>query len=62
MDQYKAGDDRYSHLAESDIEKVQQSVEQTHKWLEEKRTVLAGAPRTQNPPVTVAQIRQEKQV
>jgi hypothetical protein len=30
--------------------------------LEEKRVVLAGTPCTQNPPVTVSQIRQEKQV
>jgi hypothetical protein len=49
-------------LAESDIQKVQQTAEQTHKWLEEKRAALAGTPRTQNPPITVAQIRQEKQV
>jgi hypothetical protein len=62
VDQYRAGDDRYSHLAESDIQKVQQTAELTHKWLEEKRATLAGTPRTQNPPVTVAQIRQEKQV
>jgi len=61
VDQYRAGDDRYSHLAESDIEKVERSTEQTHKWLEEKRVVLAGTPCTQNPPVTVSQIRQEKQ-
>jgi hypothetical protein len=62
VDQYRAGDERYSHLAESDIQKVQQTAEQTHKWLEEKRAALAGTPRTQNPPITVTQIRQEKQV
>ncbi|PSN34539.1 Heat shock 70 kDa protein 4 [Blattella germanica] len=62
VDQYRGGDDRYSHLTDSDIQKVQQTAEQTHKWLEEKRAALAGTPRTQNPPITVAQIRQEKQV
>ena len=62
MDQYRAGNDRYSHLAESDIEKVEHSIEQTHKWLEEKRVALAGTPCTQNPSVAVSQIRQEKQV
>ena len=62
VDQYRAGDDCYSHLAESDIEKVEHSAEQTHNWLEEKRVVLAGTPCTRNPPVTVSQIRQEKQV
>lgn len=61
VDQYRAGDDRYSHLAESDIEKVEHSIEQAYKWLEEKRVVLAGTPCTQNPPITVSQIRQEKQ-
>lgn len=61
VDQYRSGDERYSHLADSDIQKVQQTAEQAHKWLEEKRVALAGTPRTQNPPITVAQIRQEKQ-
>lgn len=61
VDQYRTGDERYSHLADSDVQKVQQTAEQTHKWLEEKRAALAGTPRTQNPPITVAQIRQEKQ-
>ena len=62
LDLYRGGDERYNHLAEADIQKVQQTTEQTHKWLEEKRAALAATPRTQNPPITVSQLRQEKQV
>lgn len=61
VDQYRNGDERYSHLPESDIQRVQQAVENSYKWLEEQRSVLSGTPRAQNPPITVAQIRQEKQ-
>lgn len=37
------------------------AVEAAYKWLEEKRTILASTPKTINPPITVQQIRQEKQ-
>ncbi|XP_049861111.1 heat shock 70 kDa protein 4 [Schistocerca gregaria] len=61
VDQWRAGEERYNHLAEADMQQVEQKVEQCHRWLEEKRSQLASTPRTQNPPITVAQIRQEKQ-
>lgn len=36
-------------------------METAFKWLEEKRAMLASTPKTMNPPITVQQIRQEKQ-
>ncbi|KAK7794683.1 hypothetical protein R5R35_008015 [Gryllus longicercus] len=61
VDQYRNGEERFSHIPDTDMQRVQQSVEQSYKWLEDQRSVLAGTPRTQNPPITLAQIRQEKQ-
>ncbi|XP_075214260.1 heat shock 70 kDa protein 4-like [Lycorma delicatula] len=60
VEQYKAGSKFYSRLADSDIAKVQQSVDLALKWLEDKRQELAACPLTENPPVVAAQIRQEK--
>ncbi|XP_029165256.1 97 kDa heat shock protein isoform X3 [Nylanderia fulva] len=54
-------DDKYSHLTEEEIKTVDKTVQEKWIWLEEKRMVLASLPRTQQPPVTVAQIRAEKQ-
>lgn len=58
----QAGEDKYSHIAEEDIKKVEKTIQEKWQWLEEKRAVLAGTPRTVQAPVTVAQIRAEKQV
>lgn len=55
-------DDKYSHLTDDEIKKVEKIVQEKWAWLEEKRVVLASTPRTQQPPVTVSQIRSEKQV
>uniref|UniRef100_A0A1B6C8J9 Uncharacterized protein n=3 Tax=Clastoptera arizonana TaxID=38151 RepID=A0A1B6C8J9_9HEMI len=60
VDQYRSGDERYSHLTEAEIQKVCSTFETASKWLEEKRSALASCPRPQNPPITVAQLRQEK--
>lgn len=54
-------DDKYSHITEEEIKKVEKAIQEKWSWLEEKRVQLAGTPRTQQPPVTVAQIRAEKQ-
>ncbi|XP_031834751.1 heat shock protein 70Cb isoform X2 [Nomia melanderi] len=54
-------DDKYSHLTDEEVKKIEKAVQDKWTWLEEKRIVLAGTARTQPPPVTVAQIRAEKQ-
>ncbi|XP_046432561.1 heat shock 70 kDa protein 4 isoform X1 [Neodiprion fabricii] len=52
---------KYSHLTDEEIKKVEKAVDDKWAWLEEKRIALSGLQRTQQPPVTVAQIRAEKQ-
>lgn len=61
VDQYHNRDARYVHLKGSEIEHVQQMVDQGFKWLEEQRIILTGTPRTENPSVIVDQIRQERE-
>ncbi|XP_011162513.1 97 kDa heat shock protein isoform X2 [Solenopsis invicta] len=63
LDQIKTSsgkDDKYSHLTEEEIKIVEKTVQEKWTWLEEKRILLASTLRTQQPPVTVAQIRAEK--
>lgn len=55
-------DDKYSHLTEEEIKTVDKTIQEKWIWLEEKRMLLASLPRTQQPPVMVAQIRSEKYV
>lgn len=55
-------DDKYSHLTDEEVKRVEKAVQEKWTWLEEKRVLLAGLLRTQQPPVVVAQIRAEKQV
>lgn len=65
LDQIKVSsgkDDKYSHLTEEEVKIVEKTVQEKWTWLEEKRILLASTLRTQQPPVTVAQIRAEKQV
>ncbi|KAI4493155.1 hypothetical protein M0802_009572 [Mischocyttarus mexicanus] len=54
-------DDKYSHLTDDEIKKVEKIVQEKWAWLEEKRVILSSTPRTQPPPTTISQIRSEKQ-
>lgn len=60
IDQYKAGDEKYSHLERSEIGKVQDSTNDAWKWVEETRSKLQATSRYQNPPVSSEQIMTEK--
>lgn len=57
-----AGDERYNHLTPDELQRVAQAVDKTARWLDDQRALLAKAPRTQDPPVQVSALRQEKQV
>ncbi|CAG2054516.1 unnamed protein product [Timema podura] len=61
VDQWRTGDERFSHLTEAELQKVQQAIDSSNKWLEERRTTLNATPKTQTPSTTVAQINQERQ-
>lgn len=58
--QYRAGDEKYNHLAPEDVSKAEEAIIAGAKWLEEKRGALMSCPKTQDPPVTTAQIKAEK--
>ncbi|BES99041.1 MreB/Mbl protein [Nesidiocoris tenuis] len=57
--QYRSGDEKYTHIPEADVAKVEESMNNCTKWLEENRALLHACPKTQNPPVTVAAIKEQ---
>ncbi|XP_053599768.1 97 kDa heat shock protein isoform X2 [Plodia interpunctella] len=61
IDLYKAGDAKYAHLTESDMQKVSEAAASAHSWLEKARQTLTQTPPHQAPPHTTHQIRQERQ-
>ncbi|XP_014355991.2 97 kDa heat shock protein isoform X1 [Papilio machaon] len=61
VDQFKAGDAKYAHLSEADIQKVMEASKNALSWVESARQALAHTPRHQAPPHTTHQIRQERQ-
>ncbi|KAF5302291.1 hypothetical protein FQA39_LY10330 [Lamprigera yunnana] len=60
LEQFKAKDPKYAHLTEEEMRKVDQAVMQSFKWLEQARSQLNSTPKHVTPPITVAQIRQER--
>lgn len=61
LNQIRSNDPKYAHLTDEDINKVAQAIDKTHNWLEDTRTKLGSAPKYLQPPVTVNDIRVEKQ-
>jgi heat shock protein len=60
LEQMKANDPKFAHLTDEDVKKVDQAFKQSYQWLEQTRQKSVNAPKHLAPPVTVAQIRQEK--
>lgn len=60
VDQYNAGDEKYSHLEKSEIERLQESTNYAWQWVEETRNKLNASSKYQNPPVSTEQIKTEK--
>lgn len=58
LDKIRSKDPKYAHLTDEDVKKVEQALVSSFEWLEQARSkpVKLELP----PPVTVAQIRQEK--
>ncbi|XP_021184661.2 97 kDa heat shock protein isoform X2 [Helicoverpa armigera] len=61
VDLYKAGDAKYSHLSEAEVQKVAEAAARALAWLEAARQALARAPPHAPPPHTTHHIRQERQ-
>lgn len=60
VEQWKENSPKYAHLTEDEIRKVENAIADSYKWLEQARGKLASAPKHVQPPITVAQIRQER--
>nr|QTA73203.1 heat shock protein 70 [Monochamus alternatus] len=56
----RSKDAKYAHLSDEDISKVDQAFKSSYQWLDQARAKSASAPKHLPPPVTVAQIRQER--
>jgi len=59
--QFRAHEDKFAHLDEPEIEKVEKSVAERVAWAEAQRAALAGTPLHQAVPVTVALVDAERQ-
>ncbi|KAF7278431.1 heat shock protein 70Cb isoform X2 [Rhynchophorus ferrugineus] len=53
-------DQKYSHLTDDEVNRVNQIYQDAFKWLEQTRVSLHGTPKYLPVPITIAQIRQEK--
>lgn len=51
---------KYAHLTDDDVQKVEQALDHSYRWLEQARGKLQNAPKHLPPPITIAQIRQER--
>jgi len=60
VEQLRANHPLYAHLTVEDVTKVEQTVTASYQWLELTRQKMSTAVRHLTPPITVAQIRQEK--
>lgn len=57
---YRSRNPKVAHLTDEEMSKVEQAFRDAANWLDQARTKLARAPKHLPPPITIAQIRQEK--
>ncbi|XP_057313213.1 heat shock protein 105 kDa-like [Hydractinia symbiolongicarpus] len=62
LDLYANKDEKYAHIEESEMKKVQKKVEEKFKWFNEKMQENAKCPQHSNPAVYPAQILSEKKI
>lgn len=62
VDLYSKKDEKYSHIEESEMKKVQDKIEEKFKWFNEKMQLSAKTPPTSNPVVYPSQILSEKKI
>eukprot|EP00041_Stephanoeca_diplocostata_P012787 m.215273 g.215273 ORF g.215273 m.215273 type:complete len:848 (+) comp19089_c0_seq2:55-2598(+) len=59
LDQKAAGDEKYAHIADEDVKKVQDIFDLKEKWLNETTAKLNAQPKFEDPCATVNQFTQE---
>merc|ERR1719210_2923741 len=60
VEMYKAGDEKYSHLTDAEIEKVTKCIEEKAQWLNNSIATLEKTPKTANPTILCCQFYSEK--
>ena len=60
VEMYKAGDEKYSHLTDAEVEKVSKAIEEKATWLQNSIATLESTPKTTNPTVLCCQFISEK--
>ena len=60
LEMWRAGDEKYGHLSDEDMARVQSSVEATQRWLDENASALNPPNKTQDPTIKVSAIREQK--
>jgi len=62
VEQYRAGDERYAHLSEDEIERVVEEVSKAQRWLDNNAAALNAADKHKDPQIKVSAIREQKNV
>jgi len=60
VEMYKAGDEKYSHLTDAEIEKVTKCIDEKAQWLNNSIATLEKTPKTANPTILCCQFYSEK--
>merc|ERR1712106_725759 len=60
VDSYKAGDDKFSHLDQAEVEKVQKAIGEKQEWFSRMCAEIQKLQKTSDPPVLASQFFQEK--
>jgi len=60
VDAYKAGDEKYSHLDQSEVDNVQSAISEKQDWFNRMCGDLQKLAKTSDPPVLAAQFTKEK--
>jgi len=60
-EQWEKKDEKYEHISEEDMKKVLKAIEEKQSWLDQQIGLCNNTPKFENPPVTCAKFRAEKQ-
>lgn len=62
LDMRAQNDEKYAHIEDEDVKKVQKLVDEKQGWLDQQQGALARCERHQDPPVLTVQIRKEREL
>merc|ERR1711892_1217447 len=61
VDSYKAGDEKFAHLDQAEVEKVQKAIGEKQEWFSRMCAEIQKLQKTSDPPVLASQFFQEKE-